>query len=177
MSIISSVTAIRRQERGWDDPGYPIAIWTVVGSVLGDASGGQKRIQVNLASPGTPVGLAYSIETIDVESSETDDLHILIEAVNFDATQALGVSRHIDLTSSAATGVTIATVGIAAGLQRPWFLGVAVDPTVSAAVTLQTQNGDGDTVLAALAGYLWDPRSVLQAPGGYRRPPDGMFGI
>lgn len=175
MTLITVFDAATRRERGWDFPGYPEGVWTSGGLFGHDASGGQATAQVNVATAGTPEGIAYSIEAFEYETSANTNVDLLLEPVNFDITAGLSIARGyqmVDVSGAAALAV------VSAGkFERPWFLGQIVDRSIASAVSIVTANVTGKTSVFHLSGYFWTPRSVLQAEGGYRRPPDGLFSI
>lgn len=176
MTLITVLDAERRQERGWDDPGYPIGIWTRGTVISHDASGGSAIAQVNLTTPDVPEGLAYSLEAFKYKTSATSNVDLMIQAVNFDITEGLSIPRGYQMGSFSGTGSGDDAMPLGR-LDIPWFLGVVVDRTITAALSIITANVTGKTSVFHVAGYVWGPRSVLQVAGGYRRPPDGMFGI
>jgi len=175
MSIITVFDAQRRQERGWDNPGYPIAIWKAGSVISHDASAGSATAQVNVATAGVPEGLAYSIEAFEYETSATANVDLILEPVNFD-TSALSIGRGYQMVDMSGSGQLLALVKDSR-FNRPWFLGVVVDRSIAAAISIITKNVSGKTSVFSIAGYVWGPRAVVQSQGGYRRPPDGMFGI
>lgn len=177
MSVVSVVQAIRRQERGWDDPGYPIGIWQAEGVVNGDASGGTRAVQINFRSTsGLPRGLAYSLEQIMAWDTEGTAKTIEFQSVNLDPGFANRTWRYL-LGIGAPNSATNTQLDVSDLRILKLFLGMAIDPTTAAGVSVIAANDDGEVISVIARGYIWEPRSVLQLPGGYRRPVDGMFGI
>lgn len=174
MTIITVFDAAVRPERGWEFPGYPQGVWTAGAVFSHDASGGQAVGQVNLATSGVPIGIAYSIEAFEFETSADTLVDLLLEPANWD-TVASGLSLARAFQMVQMTEATALAIVAADKFDRPWFLGKVSDAAVASAISIVTANVTGKTSVFHIAGYFWTPRSVLQAPGGYRRPPDGMF--
>lgn len=175
MTIITVFDAERRQERGWDSPNYPIASWKSGSVISHDASGGAATAQINLATADVPEGLAYSMEYFFYETSANTNVDVIVRPTNFD-TSALSLGQGFQMADVGGALAGLAMV-LSPGLQRPRFLGVVVDRTIAAAISISAKNVTGKTSVFNIGGYVWGPRAVLQGVGGYRRPPDGMFGI
>lgn len=173
MTIITVLDAALRKERGWDFPGYPEGVWTASAIISHDASGGQATFQVNLQSAGVPEGNAFSIETFNYRTNNAASVELVVQAANFDFSGGVSQSRGYRMDDFAlATGDSVLVDG---QWKPPWFLGVVVDRTIAAALSIVTPNITGKVSVADLSGYFWTPRSILQIGGGYRRPSDGMF--
>lgn len=175
MTIAAVIQAIRRQERGWDNPGYPTGIWEAAGTVAGNVSGGNRVIQINLRSTtGLPVGIAYSLEELMVRDGDGVAKVGDYQSTNFRIAGGVVTQwrRFINLAVPASATIAIQN---AESHTRPVFLGVVSSPSVAASITVSFANVDGETLALIARGYMWDPRSVLQLEGGYKRPTDGMF--
>lgn len=173
MSLITVFDAQVRRERGWDFPGYPEGVWTAGDIISHDASGGIAVAQVNVATAGVPEGIAYSIEAFEYETSAgvTD---LTLEPANFTMTNGLSIARGYQLADMNQV-VDLRVVADGGKFGRPWFLGQVVDRTIASAISISVQNTTGKISIFHIAGYFWTPRSILQAPGGYRRPSDGLY--
>jgi len=176
VAIIEVVTAVQRPERGWDDPGYPIATWIAAGAVTGNATGGDRVIQVNLRTIGTQPGLAFSLETLTILDTEGTAKNLSLLISNFEPSLVpSGISKVVLFPLVLAQHTTnVGYVPTRPGLGL--FMGVAVVVAVTTALSFRLLNADTEVLQVSCAGYTWGPRSVVQAPGGYRRPADGMFG-
>lgn len=175
MTIAAVIQAIRRPERGWDNPGYPTGIWEAAGSVTGDASGGNRVIQINLRSTsGLPVGIAYSLEELMVRDADGAASVGDYQTTNFRIAGGVQTQWRRFISLTVPSTATIALQNSESHI-RPVFLGIAHANNVAASVTVSIINQDTEVLSAIARGYMWDPRSVLQAAGGYRRPVDGMF--
>lgn len=173
MSIIVIVQAQMRQERGWDRPELPIGIWEAAGSVIGNASGGTKVVQVNLRTLNQgPVGLAYSLEQLHATDGVevTGVAEVLISGFGVEG-QSSSFSFALNI---------FATDGGVASVQKfsfetPLFMGVSVSPAASNGLSVILDNEDLIQLDVLMRGYVWGPRSVLQLPGGYQRPAGSIF--
>lgn len=177
MTAATLVDVRYRQERGWDDPGYPIGIWRAGAIVNGDASGGLRVVQVNLRTfTGLPIGNAWSLEHITAFDTEPTPKNLMLTVSGVEA--AIDGTRHswvVPMVLPNAEANTMLGPDGQGGL--PLFLGVAISPLAAAAVLFTLANDDGENLSVTCEGYFWSPRSVLKAPGGFRRPVDGMFGV
>lgn len=177
MSIIVVVDAERRPERGWEDPGHPIATWLVAGRVTGNVSGGGMSVQVNLNSIGTQRGLAYSLEHLMARDSRATAVNLKLLVSNLEPIFiAVPVTRLYGFPMIAIGGTSTEIVFEHKRAGLGLFMGIAATISSISALTFQLDNADGETLEITCAGYIWGPRSVVQLPGGYRRPLDGMFG-
>lgn len=173
MTLITVIDASYRKERGWDFPGYPEGVWTAGTVISHDASGGSAIAQVNLATAGVPEGQAFSIETLSYQTNDTGALDFLVRPTNFDITGGLTIARGYQLENQNQTE-PLAVVE-PEGLAPHWFLGQIVDRSIASAISIQIRNTTGKVSIFHIGGYMWTPRSILQAEGGYRRPPDGLY--
>lgn len=166
-----------RQERGWDNPGYPIGVWRAQQIVNGDASGGIRVVQVNLkAFGGLPPGNAWSLERIAAFDTEPTPKNLMMTIAGVDAEIFGGrFSWVVPLVLPNAEANTMMGPDGQGGL--PLFLGVASSAQASATVLFTLANDDGENLTVMCEGYFWSPRSVLVGSGGFRRPVDGMFGV
>lgn len=144
--------------------------------MTGDATGGTMNVQVNLRSTtGLPIGNAWSLERISALDTELTPKTLLLFAANLQV-QVSGMPFQwlVNLVRAQLTTSTILDASGQGGL--PIFLGLAQNALSASAITFGLLNANTETLSITAKGYIWTPRSVLQAPGGYRRPVDGMFG-
>lgn len=173
MTIITVFDADVRKERGWDFPGYPEGVWTAGGVASHDASGGIMVIQVNVQTAGVPEGNAYSVEALEYQTNSAAIVDLQLQAANFDFSGGLTLTRGYQLDPhNQSTGDAVLRAN---SFGRPWFLGQIVTRANASALSLVVDNVTGDISIFHLGGYFWTPRSILQAEGGFRRPPDGLY--
>jgi len=178
LTVISVFQAVQRPERGWDDPGYPLGVWIAAGNVTGNVSGGIRAVQINLATAGTPVGLAFSLEQLLVRDSETNNKVLDTFIANLEPVYvSAGGSRRFSADLIQASGSIEVALRIADMRSLAYFLGIAASAASVASLTFQVANANNEVLTVNATGYIWGARSVIQRPGGYRRPPDGMFSV
>jgi len=174
MTIIAVADFTSRKERGWDHPGYPIGTWQAEGQVVGDASGGTRIVQMDLAKAFTPPGLAFSLEWLTAADLAGIANVMRLAIIAFDADFAS--TRNYVFPLTVASGVTSAFSVGTRDLPRPIFLGISASAIAAAVLSWSLANLNTEVLTVHAGGYFWNPRSVAQLPGGYLRPPDGMFG-
>jgi len=176
MSIASTdAQIVYRPFTGYDDPRLPRAFWVGVGSVEGDASGGQRTVQLNFkeAAPGL-VTEAYSLEQLTVVSLETTNRALEVQTGNMDfipglPSDAIWLAR---LTLEAGETQSIMQQG---DLKLPAFLGQPRLQTAAAFLLFNAPNVNLVTLIVHAQGYKWDGGALLH-PGGPQRPPTGIYG-
>lgn len=174
MTIIAVEPALQRQERGWDNASLPIAIWEASGSVTGDASGGNKVLQINLQTIGTPQGLAYSLEQLMATDTEDNNQDLGLLVANF---AVIGVSWRYQIRLSFGSAASASAITLGTSDRPALFLGLIQQAATTASLSFLLPNVLNAVLSILCRGYIWGPRSVSTLEGGYQRPPAGMFGI
>jgi len=174
VSVLSADLIRARPYAGFSDPGLPIGYWRANHFVLGDASGGQRTIQLNfsLQGQGGPA-LFFSLEQLFVADADNNAKTGSLVTANMDPfnegnpmtqpqtlTLAVGQSGGASLTQSQA-------------LHLPRYLGNAVQGATGALLVV-FGNSDGDIIRVFAQGYYWSARS-LNVDGGLRRPLSGLY--
>jgi len=168
----------RRPWRGYDDPGLPVGMYISQGTVLGDLSGGDMRVDATFRTAGQSLsGFYYNIEQLEIHvTSELSATVGFIVFNNFELSGPTGlVNRQLRyVLTNNANGQSALDASESARL--PIFLGITQPvPALEATVLVGLNNIDGETLLVTLQGYIWEPRSVM-AEGGLRRPVDSLYG-
>lgn len=181
MSIAISVPATIRPFNGYADPGLPIGAWLGRIAVLGDASGGIMSVNIRMQLAGNNAAyLFWSLEQIMINSTVAVSRTVRLQVINMDpfpiqpSTGALSDNYHVDIGNSGAgsTAENMALQDANAGL--PLFMGRPDPNGNNAGLTIDDANSDGLSLAVRAQGYVWSARSVV-APGGLRRPVDGLY--
>lgn len=173
MSVSATVGISLRRERGWDLPEYPIATWEVGGQITGDGSGGTMAVQVNLKAAGVPVGNMWSLEELFVVTTNSGvsvGAQIRLSGIESPEPDNPSMQFIVPLVSPSGTTALMAEL-----LTPRLFIGRGSSTAAAAAIVASIGNSNATTFDIIARGYMWDPRSILTAQGGPRRPPDGMF--
>jgi len=177
MSVSATRRLSYRPYAGWRPGRFPIGTWYSVQSVLGDASGGVRALTFffSVAPRSTPQ--SFSLEQISVSDSDsvTKDLSLLTTGFGMSsggptAAEEFNWSRK-PLLLAGPDG--FAFLDPSADLKGVW-LGQQVTPDSNATLRVVASNVDGDTLLAHISGYFWDPLAA-NVEGGPSRPPFGLF--
>lgn len=161
--------------KGYEDPGLPDAIWAVSATVSGDATGGQRTIDIAFDASGANLsGRLYNIEQYEAFDSEGTLKVIRVQAENlgfppFVLVQDWGIQMQV-LSSSADVIAMVESTRQLSGV----FLGRQIDTVTAAFLSSRIANSNGDVFRVGAWGYMWSPRAI-NAPGGPRRPIDGLF--
>lgn len=175
MTIISVIDPRLRQERGWDDPGYPLGIWEAGGTVLGNASGGTRSVQIDLMKAvNAQRGLAWSLEALSVVDTDAVAKTIRLLISNMEAA-VQGAANNWALPLISTNDASSVVLPLNATFALPIFLGKAIVDNVASGLLIRAANVNGEVISITARGYMWSPRAVLMGAGGYRRPVDGMF--
>ncbi len=175
MSIIAVADVGFRPENGWDSPNYPIRIWQASWSVTGDASGGVMTAQLNMKSAQTQPGNAFSLEQLGVVQSETAAGNPDLGLDGFELLAPGNVIQHWFLPTVAVDVISDNLLEVSKRTSR--FLGRTGAQAAAATISISLGNANTETLECFAMGYMWTSRSVTQGQGGYKRPPDGLFGV
>lgn len=182
MSLTIAMGFTRRSWNVAPLPGYPAGLWVAASSSEGDASGGQLVFQHIFASPSAGLGDQnfYNIEQInvstDVNAGDDVDLQITdMDPVSLAPFTDTNVSLFYNLPISA--GQVNAGIQPLQGLTVPIWVGrFAGPPTATGLMNLHFANPTAsNTARAKVQGYFWEAEA-MNAPGGIRRPVDGIYG-
>lgn len=179
MSVLFRTPYSPRAWRGYDDPGLPVGMYIAYGVVLGDASGGRQEVEIEFKRANAAVsGNHYNIEQMNVFVAGTvTTLDLKIQAINFERLQNFMIGERIwryDLSSDGSAAVAGSNQAISFPL--PKFLGQgSIVPGEASTFTCSVNNVLSNLLSVAVQGYIWEPRSMM-APGGLRRPIDGLYG-
>lgn len=178
MSVVGVGTIAPRMWRGYDDPGLPAGAYIASGFVLGDGSGGV----VEVTFPFKPAGQAssarfYNIEQLSALYTITaQGVRGYIRSVGFEDIATIS-SPEQQFAYAMPTSLPAAIAAADIQQQLPIFLGQSVRFFAgNSRVDIGTANAGIVTILTVtMQGYVWDTRSIM-APGGLRRPVEGLYG-
>jgi len=180
VSVSDAVDIQQREFAGYTDPALPEGQWHVFGSVNGDASGGNREIQVVFKRTATPLSSTmWSLDQLSVRDADENTKFLTVEFLNMDPLHVGPIDIGI------AYGFACQLVGVAGAFagaritgrdvsHLPVWLGRALDAVNSALMIITLVNVDVRSIEVAAMGYYWGPRSIT-AEGGPRRPLGGMF--
>ncbi len=181
MSVALTLPIQHRPFRGYDDPGLPSGIWIVLGSVLGDATGGFLNLDLVFKDGSRAVpesSQLYNLEQLYVFSTLDSDHVIAMIPANWDE-DTPGSTGAISTVISLLLSTPVLLSG-SAGLGRdingmhPLFLGQVRKNATNTIIRFSMSNTAVSLAVKA-EGYFWGPEA-LNAPGGPRRPVDSLYG-
>lgn len=186
MTVAGTIRPLYRPYRGYDDPGLPDGIWWARGALQGDGSSGSAILTVEFKAQAAEVqalNRLFSLEESMITMVGTDrNVQVEFEnwdAVNFDPLtgQLVGadVKGTIVLVGSSSGGGISQDFGKESGVGGRKFMGAPLKNIGSTDILFQVPNTDGDQLHVFLQGYWWETRAI-NAPGGPRRPVDGLLG-
>jgi hypothetical protein len=156
-----------------DDPGLPLGTWAVSAGVIGDASGGNRSIEVDF-QPGSiaRASLCFSLEEFYLTDTDNNAKVAEFRSLNMERLHDSELVRRA--TAPLIAGLIVATLDPAAvGGIVPMFMGYTGSVGAPAGFLVIATNVAGLTLLAVAGGYYWGPRSI-NAVGGPRRPITGL---
>lgn len=157
----------------YNDPGLPERIWRASLSSLGDASGGVNTCQLNLKSAGVSPGNIFSLERLSFHATAVGVTAVKTSLGGMETwPPGFDIPEWTDLVRANDAGTT-ADLPLLNALTR-LFIGRAADDGTAGTIAFQTSNDDGETNDVTVTGYLWTP-GAINAPGGPRRPLEGVF--
>lgn len=171
--------------RGWGgvpgQPAMPIGQWFKRVSLVGDASGGSKTLELafSVSAPGSPLTAdSFSLEQLSIHSTSNADatalvLTIALGRVNRGSLVPSGFDYAVELISIGGSSESAAQADMMAPL-RGLFLGQPETSDSSATLGVRVTNVDLEVLTVEAQGYVWGPRS-LSTPGGPLRPAGALF--
>jgi len=181
MSITSTMRYYTRPFN--QDPfiGSPGGLWVAVGEVTGDASGGKRQLNWNVTGPNNVNALYYSLEDL-LCSDDAAGVRASMTIRGLDPTPFpdLGsITRSYAIALVPITdqiGFSQSVPAIGSFNARPnLFMGrPATDPIVSNQLSFDIPNSNTDVWFVRVSGYWWW-QGAINAPGGFRKPPDGLY--
>ncbi len=178
MSVASTVSIQPRMWRGYDDPGLPVGAYIAHTVALGDATGGNNTLTFTFKLAGEPIsGRFFSVEQLNAFTTQDVTADGSFQVINFERVATFMIGQRVWSMLLERDGITSAAFARHdLAIPQPLFLGqtsrVLSEPSqvvmVSANVNIVAFSG-------VIQGYIWEPRSVM-APGGLRRPIDGVYG-
>lgn len=181
MSVTITQGIFLRPWSGFSEPQFPVGIWWVFVTLLGDASGGSRSLVVEF-KPANAQGVPrlYNLEQIQVSDTDrvTKDGDLIFNGWDIlpgedsagGAPQSPGMS--LRLVASPIAGANLDGRFLA---PLPLLLGLPTAFLANTAVQIRFANVDADSIRTKLHGYYWDARS-FQVTGGPQRPPGGLWG-
>lgn len=181
MTVSQDFPVTRRPFSPGTGPGLPIGYWAGHSGVLGDASGGAIHNIFRFAqllSPGS--SLIYSLDELRVSSTFNlvgATLVGLMEVLSMDFLPLNGgTGGQFTWTQLIMPAIGAQRNGNAMTLgsfNQAIFLGAAI-PSTSARLLFEIENNVGQTLSVKCGGYYWEA-GAINAPGGLRRPIDGLY--
>lgn len=162
MSVVAQNDVTRHKWQGFVDRRFPIGAWHATDDVVGDASGGQRTIDLFLQQSTAPTGLTYSVERLMVTDSDNNSKSGLVVSGGFLVGNSIGFRME----------ATDTLASLRADLWRRMFLGVTLANVATgglASLSFVVDNVDLAILIVTAEGYIWDQRSS-QADGGYQVP-------
>ena len=170
MSVLAVVTVNRKLWQGFSERSLPTGAWDADGGVTGDASGGNRQLDVVFAPLGVATGLAWSIERLTVQDLRDATTTGQLFSAGFDLLQ------NVSFNLQQSAGGSYSAIPMQDLSMLPIFLGVPAGlPSGAATVSIQMDNSNGNLANVRLEGYMWDQRTV-STPGGYQRPRGSPWG-
>lgn len=184
MTIFQTSPISLRPFRAYADPGLPAGYWVVHVGILGDASGGAAQQFLEFSRVGTSrPSQMYSLEALVIDQSinpqsEPFDSYALMEILRFDQLPAQGGTG----AQFWWYGLHLKDIGgqrIGAAIQQeagylPIFLGAPDKQLLGSFILIEHNNFNGAIFSVKAEGYFWNP-GAINAPGGPRRPIDGLY--
>jgi len=149
------------------------------GFVGGDASGGNRSVQIDFRAGGLPPnGLLWSLEELVARDSQNTGKSGFVEAFNTDEDSGTGVSSRwgFIFTLEALGPSTLARMlpEDLTYLKSGQFLGRQDSSLVASGVIVTLANVDGASLSVSAGGYVWD-RIANSVRGGPLRPLEGLY--
>lgn len=181
MSIVGTLRYYDRPFSQDPSPGTPGGMWQIVGSVTGDASGGKRQLNWNVAGVANITGRYFSLDALELVTDSADiNASLTIRGMDPTPFPDLGsFTRHYHLQMQAITnavGFTASAPTLGGTTANPHlFLGrPSQDPVVTNQLSFDIINSDGNEWFVHGQGFWWWPLAT-NAIGGFRRPPDGLW--
>jgi len=171
-----SLIAIR-PFRGYEDPGLPQGFWHFRLAALGDATGGQLSVAIRFQIVGRPSpSQLWSLDQLMINSTTSSTaISARLQVVNMDQVPAMGSTGALSDTYSMELSPDTFGVALRRQLcQLPLFVGQPIDNNLNAGLQIDVPNVNALSLNVRAQGYFWGP-GAINAPGGVRRPVDGLY--
>lgn len=166
---------VLRPFNGFTRPGLPAGSWVGVGSVVGDATGGVRRVRIPFNEAGVALDSRfYSIEQCSVFDARVTNSFVLILNQGFDDTPIGAILNAFTMRLRAAAVQSAANTRD--GLPQ-LFIGQQASTGAPSEILADFPNVDVTTAIFSCQGYFWTPRSILAPDGGLKRPQEGLYAI
>jgi len=162
------------------DPGFPLGLWAVHVSTLGDGSAGLLTTAPTFQRTGQPGNtLLYSLEQLGLATSLAGGIGVDLNLENFDDLPLNGstgaVSDVYPFTLIDDGIFTGSSMPLKEGLFKPFFLGAPRQNALNASLNFAMANTAVSLSVKA-QGYYWSP-GAINAVGGPQRPPGSIYGL
>jgi len=183
MAITLAVPPSLRPFSGSLIPGFPLGLWVVFASVLGDATGGVQEIAARFQGVNDPrPSNFYSIEQLMVglTSEAAGDTLVRLAIENMDEIPASGSTgarfEHYAIRLNTLTGIPIGIgMRLKEGMTLRYFIGAPIKNNLNAQIAIDTDNAPGISMSVKIQGYYWEA-GAINAIGGLQRPITGLYG-
>ena len=173
MTITQVVNVERVAWQGFRNPGLPTGVWKANWGVVGDGSGGDRRIECVFKGAASRVpNQMYSLEHTSMSDNSNVDSDVELATDGFAHTFGSDWGCFFRLKAGRQTGRLNIRDMVAL---RGSFLG-EINKTAAATVHLVIliNNVTSQTFAGAVAGFIWGPEAKTIA-GGPQRPGGGVF--
>ena len=177
MSVVLNHLAAIRRFAAYQDPGLPAGSWHFRLAALGDVTGGLLSVGCRFQITGSPApSQLWSVEQLMINSSTSAiAIPARLQIQNMDAVPEMGSTGALSDTYQ----VTLEPDLFAVSLQLEespvqLFLGSPLDNNLNSGFQVDVANADGLSLSVRAQGYFWTP-GAIGAPGGPRRPVDGLY--
>lgn len=177
MSVILNALIAIRPFRGYADPGLPNGTWHWRLSALGDASGGLLTVQARLQIAGSPSpSQLFSLDQLMVNSTTSSvAIDARLQVQNMDRVPNMGSTGFLSDTYSLELAPDLFGVALRVPLaQLPLFMSQPIDNNLGSGFAVDVANALNLSLAVRGQGYFWGPEAI-NAPGGPRRPVDGLY--
>lgn len=176
--LLTSLVAVR-PFRGYDDPGLPSGYWHFFLSALADASGGGLSVAARFQIAGSPnPSQLYSLETLMINrSGGVGTVNLRFQQQNMDNVPNMGSNGALfHIYTMQVTDQIFGSEQAIFDASRflPFFMGQPIDNNLSSGFQIDDANNNVGDLAVRAGGYFWGPGSI-NAPGGPRRPIDGLY--
>jgi len=177
VSVLLRALVSIRPFRGYAEPGLPAGVWHFRLAALGDGSAGNLSVVAAFQITGrrSPSQL-WSLDQLMVNSTTSaSTIDARLQIVNMDEVPEMGSTGALSDTYSLALNPDTFGVALRRQLaQLPLFMGQPINNGLNAGIQVDVPNPGATSLNMRAQGYFWTP-DAINADGGVRRPPDGLF--
>lgn len=177
MSVTATGSLKTRPYSGFIEKGLPVGIWTGEVQVVANGTGGTSIARINFQEATLSRFYWFlSLEQLMIKSVNAADFTLRMRTQNLDENfsndPVWGIRMQAIEVSTPNSAIEHSDANM---FLKATFLGRVRFKETTSFIAWDMANVNGEVLTVLAQGYIWEPDAV-NAPGGLRRPAQGLYG-